>query len=82
MSNSTRIPKNWGAHTSITPDAITWAKTWELMSRTREALATMNRESINGGGGISRMTFKKPKEYRNDSDDCIDTWVEVKETIS
>ena len=82
MSNSTRIPKNSGAHTSITPDAIIWAKTWELMNRTSEALATRNRETIIRGEGISRMTFKKPKEYRDDSDGCIDTWVEVKETIS
>ena len=82
VSNSTRIPKNSGAHTSITPDAIIWAKTWELMNRTSEALATRNRETIIRGEGISRMTFKKPKEYRDDSDGCIDTWVEVKETIS
>ena len=29
------------------------------------------------GGGKSRKTFKKPKEFKDDSDGCIDTWVEV-----
>ena len=27
--------------------------------------------------GKSRKTFKKPKEFKDDSDGCIDTWVEV-----
>ena len=29
-----------GAHTSVTPDAMTLASTWGMMSRTLEAFAT------------------------------------------
>ena len=60
VSNSTRIPRDSSAHTSITPDAMTWANTWERMNRTLEAFATRNAESSDGGGGKSRKTFKKP----------------------
>ena len=31
VSNSTRIPRESGAHTSVTPDAMTWTNTWEMM---------------------------------------------------
>ena len=59
------------------PDAMTWASTWEMMNRTLEAFATRNTESGERGGGKSRKTFKKPKKFKDDSDGCIDTWVEV-----
>ena len=58
-------------------DAMTWAKTWEMMNRTLEAFATRNTDSSERGGGKSRKTFKKPKEFKDNSDGCIDTWVEV-----
>ena len=44
-SNTTRISRDSSAHTSITPDAMTWASTWEKMNRTLEALATRNTDS-------------------------------------
>ena len=44
---------------------------------TLEAFATRNNDSSERGGGKSRKTFKKPKEFKDDSDGCIDTWVEV-----
>ena len=47
------------------------------MNRTLEAFATRNTDSSDRGGGKSRKTFKKPKEFKDDSDGCIDTWVEV-----
>ena len=47
------------------------------MNRTLEAFATRNINSSERGGGKSRKTFKKPKELKDDSDGCIDTWVEV-----
>ena len=47
------------------------------MNRTLEAFATRNTDSSDRGGNKSRKTFKKPKEFRDDSDGCIDTWVEV-----
>ena len=31
VSNSTRIPRESGAHTSVTTDAMTSANTWEMM---------------------------------------------------
>ena len=48
-----------------------------MMNRTLEAIATRNTDSSERGGGKSRKTFKKPKETKDDSDGCIDTWVEV-----
>ena len=48
-----------------------------MMNRTLEWLATRNTDSGDRGSGKSRKTFKKPKEFKDDSDGCIDTWVEV-----
>ena len=45
-------------HTSLTPDAMTWANTWEMMNRTLEAFATRNTESCDRGGDKSRKTFE------------------------
>ena len=47
------------------------------MNRTLEAFATRNTESSRNGGGKSTKTFKKPKEFKDDSDNCIDIWVAV-----
>ena len=56
---------------------MTWANTWEMMNKTLEAFATRNTYSSDRGGSKSRKTFKKPKEIKDDSSGCIDTWVEV-----
>ena len=58
---------------------MTWASTWEMMNMTLEAFATRNTDSSERGGGKSRSSksFKKPQEFKDDSDGCIDTWVEV-----
>ena len=48
-----------------------------MMKRTLEAFATMNTDSSDRGVGKSRKTFKKLKEFKDDLDGCIDTWVEV-----
>ena len=56
---------------------MTCASTWEMTNRTLEAFAKRNTDSSERGGGKSRKTFKKPKEFRDDSDGCIDTWVEI-----
>ena len=77
VSNSTRIPRDSSAHTGITPDAMTWANIWDMMNRTLEAFASRNTESSDRGGGKSRKTSKKPNEFKDDSDGCIDTWFEV-----
>ena len=77
VSNSTRTSRESSAHTSVTLNAMTRANSWEMMNTTLEAFATGNTESSDRGGGKSRKTFKKPKEFDDDSDGCIDTWVEL-----
>ena len=76
-SNTTNGPGNSTTSNNVGPDAMTWASTWEMMSRTLEAFATRITDSSERGGGKSRTTFKKPKEFKDDSDGCIDTRVEV-----
>ena len=76
-ANTTSGPGDSTTHSNAGPDAMTWASTWEMMNRTLEAFATRNTDSSDRGGGKSRKTFKKPKEFKDDSDGCIDTWVEV-----
>ena len=76
-SNTTTGPGDSTANSNAGPDAMTWANTWEMMNRTLEAFATRNTDSSDRREGKSRKTFKKPKEFKDDSDGCIDTWVEV-----
>ena len=65
-------------YNNVGPDAMTGANTWEMMNRTLEAFATRNTDSSDRGVGKSRKTFKKSKKFKDDSDECIDTCVEVK----
>ena len=51
LSKSTRILRESGAYRSATPDAMTWANTWELMNRTHKGFAARNTESSDRGGG-------------------------------
>ena len=76
-SNTTTGPGDATANSNTGPDAMTWASTWEMMNRTLEAFATRNTDSSDRREGKTRKTFKKPKEFKDDSDGCIDTWVEV-----
>ena len=76
-SNSTRTTDESKLHTGVQPDTMTWANTWERMHRTLEAFATKNIDSSDRGSVTSRKTFKKPKKFKDNSDGCIDTWVEV-----
>ena len=76
-SNTMSGPGDSTANSNAGPDAMTWASTWEMMNRTLEAFATRNTDSSDRRDGKSRKTFKKPKEFKDDSDGCIDTWVEV-----
>ena len=76
-SNTTSCPGDSTASSNAGSDAMTWASTWEMMNRTLEAFATRNTNSSDRRDGKSRKTFKKPKEFKDDSDGCIDTWVEV-----
>ena len=76
-ANTTGGPGDSTTYNNAGADAMTCASTWEMMNRTLEAFATRNTELSERGGGKSRKTFKKPKEFKDDSDGCIDTWVEV-----
>ena len=77
-SNRTNRPGDSTANNNVGQDAMTCANTWEMMmNRKLEAFATRNTDSSERGGGKSRKTFKKLKEFKDDSDGCIDTWVEV-----
>ena len=76
-SSTTTCPGDSTANSNAGPDAMTWASTWEIMNRTLEAFATRNTDSSDRRDGKSRKTFKKPKEFKDDSDGCIDTCVEV-----
>ena len=66
-------PGDSTTHNNVEPDVMTWASTWERMNRTLEAFATGNIDSSDRGSNKSRKTFKKPKEFKDDSDGCIDT---------
>ena len=77
VPNSARIPRDSRTHTSVTPDAMTWANTWEMMNRTLEAFATRNTALSDREGGKQRKIFMKPEEFKDDSYGFIDTWVEV-----
>ena len=76
-ANTTSGPGDSTTQNNVGSDAMTWASTWEMMNRTLEAFATRNTDSSDRGGNKFRKTFKKPKEFKDDSDGCIDTWVEV-----
>ena len=76
-ANTTSGPGDSMTHNNVGPDVMTWASTWETMNRTLEAFTTRNTDSGDRGSNKSRKTFKKPKEFKDDSDGCIDTWVEV-----
>ena len=76
-ANTTSGPGDSTSQNNVGPDAMTWASTWEMMNRTLEAFATRNTDSSDRRSNKSRKTFKKPKEFKDDSDGCIDTWVEV-----
>ena len=77
ISNSTSAPGDSSSNTNVAPNVMTWASTWEMINRTLEAFATRNSDSSERRSGKTRKTFKKPKELKDDSDGCIDTWVEV-----
>ena len=76
-ANKTSGPGDSTTNNNVGPDAMTWASKWEMMNRKLEAFATRNTDSSERGGDKSRKTFKKPTEFKDDSDGCIDTCVEV-----
>ena len=76
-ANTTSGPGDSTTNNNVGPEAMMWASTWEMKNRTQEAFAMRKTESSDRRGGKYRKTFKKPKEFKDDSDGCLDTWVEV-----
>ena len=76
-ANTPSGPGDSTTHNNVGLDAMTWASTWKMMNRTLEAFDTRNTDSSIRGNNKSRKFFKKPKEFKDYSDGCIDTWVEV-----
>ena len=73
-ANATSGPGDSTTHNNVGPDAMTWASTWKMINRTLEAFATKNTDSSDRGSNKSRKTFKKPKEFKDDSDDALTLW--------
>ena len=53
-----------------------YASMFEPLNRSLETFITKHSKSTERGER-SRRTLKKPKSYKDESDGCIDTWIEV-----
>ena len=62
--------------TTISQDTTMHASMFEPLNRSLEAFLTKLSKSTERGER-SRRTLKKPTSYKNESDGCIDTWIEV-----
>ena len=58
-SNSTNAAGDSSTHKSVTPDALMWTNTWDMMNRTLEAFATRNTDSSDGRSGKSRKNLQE-----------------------
>ena len=62
--------------TSVSQDTTMYASMFEPLNRSLETFITKLSKSTERGER-SRRTLKKPKSYKDESDGCIDTWMEV-----
>ena len=62
--------------TTVSQDTTMYASMFEPLNRSLETFITKLSKSIERGER-SRRTLKKPKSYKDESDDCIDTWIGV-----
>ena len=62
--------------TTISHDTTMYASMFEPLSRSPETFNTKLSKSTERGERL-RRTFKKPKSYKEESDGCNDTWIEV-----
>ena len=62
--------------TTVSQDTTMYAPMFEPLNRSLETLITKLSKSTERGER-SRRTLKKPKSYKDESDGCIDTWIEV-----
>ena len=62
--------------TTVSQDTTMYASMFEPLNRYLETFITKLSKSTERGER-SRRTLKKPKSYKDESDGCIDTWIEV-----
>ena len=62
--------------TTVSHDTTMYASMFEPLNRSLETFITKLSKSTERGER-SRRTLKKPKSYKDESDGCIDTWIEV-----
>ena len=62
--------------TTTSQDTTMYASMFEPLNRSLETFITKLSKSTERGER-SRRTLKKPKSYKDESDGCIDTWIEV-----
>ena len=62
--------------TTVSQDTTMYASMFEPLNRSLEKFISKLSKSTERGER-SRRTLKKPKSYKDDSDGCIDTWIEV-----
>ena len=62
--------------TTVSHDTTMYASMFEPLNRSLETFITKLSKSTERGER-SRGTLKKPKSYKDESDGCIDTWIEV-----
>ena len=62
--------------TTVSQDTTMYASMFEPLNRSLETFITKLSKSTERGEK-SRRTLKKPKSYKDESDGCIDTWIEV-----
>ena len=62
--------------TTVSQDTTMYASMFEPLNRSLETFITKLSKSTERGER-SRRTLKKPKSYKDESDGCIDNWIEV-----
>ena len=62
--------------TTVSQDTTMYASMFEPLNRSLETFITKLSKSTERGER-SKRTLKKPKSYKDESDGCIDTWIEV-----
>ena len=62
--------------TTVSQDTTMYASMFETLNRSLETFITKLSKSTERGER-SRKTLKKPKSYKDESDGCINTWIEV-----
>ena len=62
--------------TTVSQDTTMYASMFEPLNRSLETFITKISKSTERGER-SRRTLKKPKSFKDKSDSCIDTWIEV-----